>query len=103
MAMKFLLECKEYKFITLRPLEIVVLILGKFSLISSGRNDFLKENPGGSSIDSDFTTWYIFRKKQAIYSKVSQDVPVADLGFSPGGGANSQSGCAYLLFLPKTA
>ena len=28
---------------------------------------------------------------------------VADLGFSPGGGANSQSGCAYLLFLPKTA
>ena len=76
MAIKFLLECKEYKFITLRPLEIVVLILGKLSLISSGRNDFLKEKPGGSSIDSDFTTWYIFRKKHEIYFKVSQDVHI---------------------------
>ena len=30
----------------------------------------------GSSIDLDFTTWHIFRKKHEIYSKVSQDVHV---------------------------
>ena len=29
--------------------------------------------------------------------------PVADPGFSPGGGANSQSGCANLFFWSKTA
>ena len=57
----------------------------------------MKIKPGFGFV---FIYIYIYVESHMVYIHMTA---MADPGFSPGGGANSQSGCANLFFRSQTA